>query len=226
MKKFLVLTAVTVFLTGSASALTSAQSQANALNCVEVVKFAAELSSPSLNSFMLKSKKVVFDKSGNIYIIEKALGDIKYRYLDKNNKPISGKNLEEAFNNARNNAAFVEMEFSNKFMYSAKLLLTYENQAKKHENIIIEGTIIIKSGKEDISYLIDEKLKVKEVTPVSTVITSGILKSAGKFKDMIVIDFSKNNMNGAIGKDGFKDTGYISAKRSQKIDNLRLILAR
>ena len=43
---------------------------------------------------------------------------------------------------------------------------------------------------------------------------------------MIVIDFSKNNMNGAIGKDGFKDTGYISAKRSQKIDNLRLILAR
>lgn len=226
MKKLIFLTAITVLFIGTASALTYQQAQVNALICVELVKFSAELTSPTMNDFMLKSKKVVFDKNGSVYIIEKSFGDIKFKYLDKNKKPITGKNLSEAFNNAYKNAVSVEIEIRNKLLYSGKLTVTYANPAKKHENLFIEGTLMIKSGKDEVTYKIAEKLTVKALTPATTVLSGGVLKSDGAFKDMIIIDFSKNVMSSGVDAAATPVAKFNSEKRSKKIENLKLLLSK
>ena len=226
MKKLLLLTVLTVLFSGTAFGLTYPQAQANAMNCVELVKFSAELSSPTMNDFLLKSNKVVFDKNGSIYIIEKSLGDIKFRYFDKNKKAISGKNLREAYDNAAKNAAFVEVELTHRLLYSAKLTVAYTNPAENHKDLTIEGTVMVKSGKDEIPYRISEKILVKEITPSGTLLVGGVLKSEGKlFKDIITIDFSKNVLNSTVDKAKPIDA-FNSQKRSQKIDNLKFMLAR
>jgi len=227
MKKLLLLAVMTVLFSSTAYGLTYQQAQANAVTCVELLKFSAELTSLSINDFILRSKNVVFDKNGSIYIIEKSLGNIKFRYLDKNKAPISGKNLAEAYDNARKNAAFVEVELLNKLLYSAKLTVTYENPEEKHKNLFLEGTVTVKSGKDEVNYSIIEKVLVKELTTTGTLLAGGILKSGDKFKDMITIDFSKDVLNSNVDKTKPVDSfSFNTKKRSQKIDNLKAILSR
>lgn len=225
MKKLLLLTAMMVLSAGAAFGLTFSQAQANAMTCVELIKFSAELSSPSMNDFMLKSTKVVFDKNGYIYVVDKSLGDLRFKYLDKNKKVISGKNLSEAYNNAYKNAVYVEIELTNKLLYSSKLTLTYGTPAKKNQNFSIDGVLMVKSGKDEVTYKINEKVTVKEITPTTTVLASGIVKSDGNFKDMVVIDFSKNVFNSTVDNAKPIDA-FNSQKRSQKIGNLKLLLTR
>jgi len=211
--------------TGVSFGLTVPQAQANALNCIELIKFSAELSSPSLNNFILKSNKIKFDKSsGTVFIMEKAIGDIRFKYYDKNKKTITGKTLSEIYNNAYKNAAYFEIELSNKLFYSAKLTITYDSPLKKHENLSVNGILSIISGKETIPYQFIEKAKVTELSSAKTVISGGILKSEGAFKDLIVIDFSKNQLKSSVNKKASTGTSFNTDKRSQKIDNLKYIL--
>ena len=227
MQKLLILIAITVLFSGTAFGLNYPQAHANALNCVELLKFSAELSSPSMNDFMVQpeNKKIINDINGSIYIVDKSLGNIKFRYLDINKKAISGKKLPDLYANAFKNAAFVEVEMENKLLYSAKLLLTYENPAEKNQNIFIEGTIMVKSGKDEVFYKIIEKVLVKQITLESTSLAGGLLKSDGKFKDIITIDLSKNVLNAASDKTK-PIIAFNTQKRSQRIYNLKAILAR
>ncbi|MFH1073536.1 MAG: hypothetical protein V1752_00450 [Candidatus Firestonebacteria bacterium] len=224
MKNLLFPAIMLLMLMGASFGLTVPQAQANALNCIELIKFSAELSSPSLNNFMLKSKKIVFDKqSGTVFIMEKATGNIQFKYYDKNRKTITGKTLSETYNNAYKKAAYFEIEISNKFLYKAKLTITYGSSVKRHENLSINGVLSVISGKEKIPYKFTENVKVAELSSAKTVISSGILKSEGTFNDLIIIDFSSDQLKTGINKTTTVSI-FNTDKRSQKIDNLRYIL--
>ena len=215
-----------LLLSGSSGALTVPQAQANALNCIEMVKFAAELSSPSLNNFMLSSKKIVYDKqSGTVFIMEKAIGDIQFKYFDKNKKAITGKTVSELYNNAFKNAAYFEVTISNKLLYNGKFTVTYDSPLKKHENLSVTGALSVISGKDTVSYKFTEKVKIAELSTTKTVISGGTLRSEGAFKDLIVIDFTKNHLKSNADKKA-QNNPFNSDKRSQKIDNLKYSLSK
>ena len=227
MKNFIILTLMFLMLSGITFAITAPQALANALNCIELVKFAAELSSPTLNNFLLNAKTIVFDKqSGTVFIMDKAIGDIKFKYYDKNKKTITGKTLSETYNNAYKNAAYFEVEMFNKVLYKAKLTVTYDLPAKKHENLSVSGTLSLISGKDSVPYKFIENVKVTELSSAKTVVSGGILKSDGAFKDLIIIDFSKNQLKSINDKKAAAGISFNTDKRSQKIDNLKFILNR